>query len=175
MAVASESPVCQSLSSQRDGIVSSSACYAGNCACRCHRTSKISTRFWSIEYSLLSTMFASCDRVQCKARVYRQSCWVTLSRLGIPLALVAGLECGRSVNGYQISPSLYFTPVVPYTSPGFQVLWKAEKGLISSSEAEAELHELFIDRKASVRDVDPAGDGWLEVRETFNQHDIHSK
>ena len=148
---------------QVEDVEARSRCLEGRCLCRCHATWKVSRRFWSIELSNLAGILSSCDRPQCKARRYSPSCRIALSRLGIPLAILVRFDFICSASGYSIALPLHLTPIVPYTAEGFQVLWKAEKSLITCDEAVRELGSLFRDRKISPRDVDPAGEGWLEV------------
>lgn len=138
-------------------------CCNGKCHCRCHKSYKIEGRFWSIEVPQFSRMLMRCDRPYCRIRRHRQSCRLALSRLGIPIALVMTLEIGQTPNGYSIAPSLEYPSIREYTSPGFEVMWKLEKFLISLEEAKASLQDLFRRREVDVLDVDPAGRGWLEV------------
>ncbi|KAH8753749.1 ankyrin repeat-containing domain protein [Hyaloscypha sp. PMI_1271] len=91
------------------------------------------------------------------------SLWVSLTQVGVPLAVRVSLDFVLSSQQSHITPSLGFQRVVRRTSPGFKLLWELEGGHRNDwGRARQDLLELFESGEASPRDVDPDGNTWLE-------------
>jgi hypothetical protein len=146
---------------QRAAVRLASHCSVGKCFCSCHDTMSIKGRFWSA--NVPSIFQGKCSRASC-INAQRLSLWISLTQLGIPIAVTVGLDMFSSVGKYQITPSLGFQRVVKKTSPGFILLWKLETGQeLDWVKARKELLDLFHEGKASPLDVDRDGETWLEV------------
>ena len=140
-----------------------SRCIETGCQCRCHTIVAASGRFWSIEASSMQRLLQSCDRPGCNTRQYSICQRIALSRYGLNFAVVIGFRLGYGPAGYTLAPSLRLSPIVPYTSPGFQILWKMSTEQVSMEEGFSDLDKLFQARKISPYDVDPSGRGWVQV------------
>jgi hypothetical protein len=138
-------------------------CRTNKCCCDCHDTISILSRSWPLRMSCSAWLRNRCTKSSC---IYakKASFWMSLSPIGIPLAICIGLDVMRSAEGFSISPSLSFPNVVKRTSPGFELLWKIQRGTIKDwATAREQLLDLFETGRASPRDVDPDGESWLEV------------
>jgi hypothetical protein len=138
-------------------------CLKDRCICACHETTSSSGKFWSWNVSSPWALVRPCDRPSCQDRTFKARYHVSLSRLKIPWSVEFGFRVAYGLNGYSISSTLQPVRVVPFTSPGFVVLWKCRTHQIAWPEAKQSLQKLFDEGKASPLDVDPAGKTWLEV------------
>jgi hypothetical protein len=110
-----------------------------------------------------SWLWNKCDTAFCK-NSKTASIWISLTPVGVPWAVRAGLSYMFSSQQSYISPSLDFQRVVRSTSPGFKLLWELETGQRRDwNKARQDLTELFDSGQASARDVDRDGRTWLEV------------
>ncbi|KAK7893841.1 hypothetical protein LTR67_006542 [Exophiala xenobiotica] len=137
-------------------------CLKDRCICACHETTSSSGKFWSWNVSSPWALVRPCDRPSCQDRTFKARYHVSLSRLKIPWSVEFGFRVAYGLNGYSISSTLQPVRVVPFTSPGFVVLWKCRTHQIAWPEAKQSLQKLFDEGKASPLDVDPAGKTWLE-------------
>lgn len=138
-------------------------CLRDRCICACHDTTSSSGRFWSWNISSPWALVRPCDRASCQDRTLKARYYVSFSRFKIPWSVKFCFELALGLNGCSISSSLQPVRVVPFTSPGFVLLWKCQTYQIGWSEARPALQNLFDEGKASPLDVDPAGKTWLEV------------
>ncbi|KAL4899118.1 hypothetical protein BDW74DRAFT_119873 [Aspergillus multicolor] len=117
-------------------------CTVKQCHCSCHATQRLSARFWQIRYTPLSTFFKNCDNSQCSARRYRWSFRLALTKYGIPLSLIGGLEYISGAGTYSLRPVLVAQYTVKYTSPGFEALWRFQNDLQSLLTTKAQFRDL---------------------------------
>ncbi|KAJ0421512.1 hypothetical protein BJY00DRAFT_109793 [Aspergillus carlsbadensis] len=138
-------------------------CIDKHCHCSCHLTHNTSRRFWAFEYTPLSIVLKPCDYPGCTGRRYRWNLRLSLTRYGLPISVVAGLEFISAAGTYSLRPALTAQGVVKYTSPGFQTLWLFQRRVIPLQQAKERLLEL---RKAdpSMRyHLNPSGQSYVEV------------
>ena len=140
------------------------ACASMSCSCACHRVVATSKRFWAIEYTPLAVLLRSCDTGACTATKYGFNFRIALSQLGIKRAVIAQCQILSASEGYSIRSALKTEHVVPYTSPGFEVIWKLQTDQISLEEAQSTLVQLFrSDEEAFREHVNPGGVSYIEV------------
>ena len=149
----------RSISSKRWGLL----CLNDRCTCSCHIMSTKAGRFWSWKYPSLTRLFSVCDRATCGNKVISTSFHVSLSGINILQAIDFGLACSWGQSGCSLSLVIHATRIVKYTSPGFTLLWKCETGQLQWPEAKTMLYQLLDEKTASLEDVDPSGETWLEV------------
>jgi hypothetical protein len=138
-------------------------CAVLQCYCSCHSTKQISSRFWYIHYSPLADMLKNCDTATCTARRHRLQFRAALSQLGIPWAVILGVDVTLEVGKFTLCPALQLQRVVKYTSPGFEILWKLSEAKLSWDDAGAQFRELYRMDPTFCSQVDPSGRGYLEV------------
>ena len=138
-------------------------CAMLQCHCSCHLTKQISSRFWYIHYSPLAHILRNCDTATCTARRHRLQFRAALSQLGIPWAVILGVNLTLEVGKYTLWPALQLQRVVKYTSPGFEILWKLSEEQLGWDDAEAQFRELYRMDPTFCSQVDPSGRGYLEV------------
>jgi hypothetical protein len=118
-------------------------CAVLQCHCSCHLTKQISSRFWYIHYSPLAHILKNCDTVTCTARRHRLQFRAALSQLGIPWAVILGVNLTLEVGKFTLWPALQLQRVVKYTSPGFEILWKLSQEQLGWDDAGAQFRELY--------------------------------
>ena len=159
------------LTSRRGIVRRRQACASMSCPCACHRTVATSKRFWAIEYTPLAVLLQSCDTGACTATKYGFNFRIALSQLGIKRAVVAQYQILSASDGYSIRSALKIEHVVPYTSPGFEALWRLQTHQISLEEAQHTLVQLFRSDPVAFREhVNPDGVSYIEVC----THIVHS-
>ncbi|KAH8892284.1 ankyrin [Thozetella sp. PMI_491] len=80
-----------------------------------------------------------------------------LSRYGIFKALEVGIDFWSESGGYTLRPALKVQPIVPYTSPGFEIIMRLKEGLLSFEEATTNLEELHRAEPTFKNHRNPAG------------------
>ncbi|KAL4866007.1 hypothetical protein BDV12DRAFT_210727 [Aspergillus spectabilis] len=101
-----------------------------------------SARFWTFEYTPLCTFSKECSNSKCTATRYRWSLQFALSRYGIPFKVNTAVEFITGAGRYSLRPGLSIERVVKYTSPGFETLWRFERGLLTVPEVQEKFREL---------------------------------
>jgi hypothetical protein len=66
-------------------------------------------------------------------------------------------------TGFELRPPLRVEPIVSYTSPGFETIWRFERSLISLEEARGRLVELHRSDESFRNHRDPAGNTYIHV------------
>ena len=89
--------------------------------------------------------------------------FIVLPRMNIQWCLKASLNLTWGNGRYSIAPALELERIVKYTSPGYEIFWKCEMGILDLPNGLVQLDRLFRAGKASPLDVDPGGATWLEV------------
>lgn len=140
-----------------------SQCAVLQCHCSCHFTKQISRRFWYFHYSPLADMLKNCDTPVCTGRRHRLQFRAALSQLGIPWAVILGVDLTLEIGKFTLCPALQLQRVVKYTSPGFEILWKLSEHKMSWDDAGAQFRELYRMDPAFCSHVDPSGRGYLVV------------
>jgi hypothetical protein len=138
-------------------------CAGLQCHCSCHFTKQISSRFWYIHYSPLADMLRKCDTATCTARRHRLHFRAAFSQLGIPWAVTLGVDLTQEVGKFRLDPALQLQRVVKYTSPGFEILWKLSEEELGWDDARTQFTELYRRDPTFCSQVDPSGQGYLEV------------
>ena len=149
----------RSIYSQRSGTL----CLSDRCTCSCHTMLSKSGRFWSWKFPSLAKLFSACDSKTCGNKIISTSFHVSLSRINILQAIDIGLRFGWGESGCSISLTLRPGRIVKFTSPGFTLLWECETAQLRWPEAKKKLVRLLGEKEASLEDVDPSGETWLEV------------
>ncbi|KAF4972880.1 hypothetical protein FSARC_651 [Fusarium sarcochroum] len=130
--------------------------------CSCHLAST-SGRFWFLQYTPLSSFIrkpkecaSGCSCISLRLRL-------ALSMYGIPIAIVAGIGLMVDETSFDLRPALRAERIVNYTSPGFEAIWRLEKGLISLPEAREKFIELYRSDSSLRYHKDPAGKGYIQT------------
>lgn len=89
--------------------------------------------------------------------------FIVLARVSIPWCLKASLDLRWGYGCYSIAPALELERIVKYTSPGYEIFWKCEIGILDLPSGLLQLDRLFRAGRASPLDIDPGGATWLEV------------
>lgn len=97
-----DSSTLQIVLSQRQRSLQPSKCFPRKCYCACHGSSTKTGKFWSLK---LPYDWNSCDRTTCR-NYKRASIWISLNNIGIPYAILAGLDIMWTIHQSIISPSL---------------------------------------------------------------------
>ncbi|KAK2036714.1 ankyrin [Colletotrichum somersetense] len=139
------------------------SCLSRYCSCSCHRTEKTSRRFWALEYTPLAVLQQTCDVPSCNAAKYGGSFRIALSQLGVRWAAAIQFYILVESGKFSLRPCLEVEPIVPYTSPGFELIWRCEMGLIRFEEARKGLIELKRTDPTFGKHVDPSGRSYIEV------------
>jgi hypothetical protein len=139
-------------------------CIILHCHCSCHITKQVSSRFWYLQYTPLADMLASCDNARCTARRHRFHFRTALSQLGISWAVMLGVDLTVELGKFSLHPALQLQRVVKFTSPGFVTLWKLSENILGWDDAEAQFRDLYRSDPTFTSQVDPSGQGYLEVR-----------
>ncbi|RSL65972.1 hypothetical protein CEP51_012909 [Fusarium floridanum] len=138
-------------------------CAVRACSCSCHRVSRISRRFWALDYIGLLPPGNKCDQPSCNASAYGFRLRVALSQLGIPWSVTMGLRLLAGVRGYTIQPALQVERVVKYTSPGFEIIWRLQYQLIKADEACMAFRKLAREDPSLNLHVDPSGSSYIDT------------
>lgn len=139
-------------------------CAVHPCSCSCHRSSRLSRRFWALDYTGLFPPSSACDRPSCTASAYGFRLRVALSQLGIPWSVTMGLCVLTETGSFSIRPALQVERIVKYTAPGFEIIWRLRRELISADEACVAFRKLAQEDPSLNLHVDPSGSSYIEVR-----------
>jgi len=105
--------------SQRCRIIRRLKCSLGKCYCSCHSSSTRSGRLWTVKFPY---DWNACDKSTCH-NYKRASFWLSLTSIGIPYAIRAGLDILWTINQSYIIPSLQVTRVVDINAPAFALMY----------------------------------------------------
>ncbi|WAO85987.1 Hypothetical protein NCS54_00324100 [Fusarium falciforme] len=136
-------------------------CTIKACSCSCHRISRISRRFWALDYTGLFPPGNKCDQPTCTASAYGFRLRVALSQLGIPWSVTMGLRLLAGIGSFSIQPALLAERVVPYTSPGFEIIWRFKHRFMNADEACMAFRKLAQEDPSLHLHVDPSGSSFL--------------
>jgi hypothetical protein len=139
-------------------------CAERACSCSCHHTARKARRFWSLEYTPLSSFRQACDNKSCSATKYGGTFRLALSQLGIRWSAVIQIHVLATPGKFLFRPDFEVERIVPYTSPGFEILWRCEHGLITVEEARDSLVDLYHSDLTFNNHVNPNGMSYIEVR-----------
>ncbi|WJG35726.1 uncharacterized protein FOBCDRAFT_186319, partial [Fusarium oxysporum Fo47] len=138
-------------------------CLSRYCSCICHRTERTSRRFWALEHTPLAVFKQICDKESCNAVKYGGTFRFALSQFGVRWATVIQLYIVTTSGKYSLRSSFEVERVVPYTSPGFETLWKIREGIITFEEGRETLVHLHLTDPTFPNHVDPSGKSYIEV------------
>ncbi|KAF3015930.1 hypothetical protein E8E14_011618 [Neopestalotiopsis sp. 37M] len=137
-------------------------CTRRACSCTCHIKGQITSRFWQFEYSPLSFILNGCSNPDCTATEYVSELRVALTQLGWHRAITFGFKLGCASGAYFIRPSLEIKEeVVRYTSRGFELLMRLNKGFSDWREVVQEFREMYQQDKRIIKHVNPEGRGYI--------------
>jgi hypothetical protein len=139
------------------------SCAERHCSCSCHRTARTSRRFWALEYTPLDVFREACDDKSCNATKYGGTFSFALSQLGIRRSAIIQFYVLVGLGKFSFRPVFDVVPIVPYTSPGFEALWRCEEGLITVEEARDRLVGLYQSDPYFRNHVNPNGESYIEV------------
>ncbi|KAL4893772.1 hypothetical protein BDV59DRAFT_23774 [Aspergillus ambiguus] len=137
-------------------------CTVKHCHCSCHLTQSCSSRLWVLEYTPLSIFSGACSNQQCTATRYRWGLQFALTRYGIPFKIQTALEFVSGGGKYALRPALSIERVVKYTSPGFETLWRYQRGLMSLSKTKERFRELQKCDPSLKHHVHPGGRSYVQ-------------
>lgn len=143
-------------------------CKTKHCSCSCHSIVAIGQRFWAFKYSPLASYRQTCNNESCNARTSQYEFKLALSQLGIRWSVAIQLYITAESGSFSLRPGLTMERIVPYTSPGFEILWKTQHHLITLEEARNDLILLFRSDPSFKTHVDPSGTSYIEVRLSKN-------
>lgn len=138
-------------------------CTIKHCSCRCHYRVGISRRFWALDYNPWVALRGGCDRTECDATEYGVNLRVALSQLGVNWSLTIGVQVQLVANRVGLRPNLQVERIVPYTSLGFELIWRCKHGLITYEEAQTGLVKLHRSDPTFKNHVAPNGKSYIEV------------
>lgn len=138
-------------------------CAERACSCSCHHTVRIGQRFWSLEYTPLYAFRQTCDNKFCSATKYGGTFRIALSQLGIRWSAVIQFHVLAAPGKFLFRPAFDVERIVPYTSPGFQIIWRCQRRLITHEEAHDSLINLYQSDPTFKDHVDPDGISYIEV------------
>lgn len=130
--------------------------------CSCYLTG-ISGRFWFLQYTPLSRFIEKPNDRTSGCRCISLRLRLALSKYGVPVAIVAGIGFMVDGSGFDLRPALRVERIVNYTSPGFEIIWRLKKGLISLPEARTGFIELHRSEGPLGDHKDPAGNSYIQV------------
>ncbi|EFQ25667.1 uncharacterized protein GLRG_00811 [Colletotrichum graminicola M1.001] len=137
-------------------------CLSRSCSCSCHRTQKTSRRFWALEYTHPTVFRRTCDSPSCNTSKYGGTFRIALSQLGVRWAAAIQFYILAESGKFSMRPCFEMERIVPYTSPGFELLWKCAQDLIGVEEAKRGLIELERTDPSFHTHVNPDGKSYIE-------------
>lgn len=139
-------------------------CLLRPCSCVCHRTNRTTHRFWALEYTPWGALQQSCDLETCNTTKYGASVRLAFSQFGIRWAALLEVYTITSAGRFSFRPNLEMEQIVPYTSPGFEIIWRCQTYSIGFEEASESLRQLYrADPQGFSRHVNPGGKSYIEV------------
>jgi hypothetical protein len=139
-------------------------CAERHCSCSCHRTARTSRRFWALEYTPLDVFRQTCDSKSCNVTKYGGTFSLALSQLGIRWSAIIQFHILTAPGKFLFRPVFEVERIVPYTSPGFEILWRCQNDLITVEEARDRLVDLYRSDPTFKSHVGPDGKSYIEVR-----------
>jgi hypothetical protein len=139
-------------------------CAERHCSCCCHRTAKTAGRFWAFNYTPLDVFRQTCNNKSCNAINYGGAFSFALSPFGIWWSATIQFHVLAAQGKFSLRPPLELERIVPYTSPGFETLWRWENNLITFEEARDRLVNLKRSDRTFKNHVNPGGKSYIEVR-----------
>ncbi|KAL3294526.1 Ankyrin repeat-containing protein [Colletotrichum asianum] len=136
-------------------------CLSRSCCCQCHHSERASGRFWALDYSLMG-IFQTCNVEECNAAKYGVNVRLALTQLGIHRSVVIKVHFLSGLGSFSPSFSLQTDCTVPYTSPGFEVIWRCQNGMIKYEDARSRLIHLYQSDPSFRYHVNPAGKSYIE-------------
>jgi len=106
----------------------------------------------------------ACDNKSCNATEYGGAFSFALSQLGIPWSAIIQFYVLAEPGKFLFRPAFEIERIVRYTSPGFEVLWRCKKNLITVEEARDRLIDLYRSDPTFKNHVNPIGMSYIEVR-----------
>ncbi|KAI5456369.1 hypothetical protein BGZ63DRAFT_496357 [Mariannaea sp. PMI_226] len=150
-------------------------CETRHCSCSCHSMTRTGGRFWELQYTPLSVFRNACDNESCSVTKYSVGFRVALSQLGIRQSLALYFHVATGGGSISLRPALTMERIVPHTSPGFEIIWRAEYGLITLQEARNSLITLRNSDRTFKDHVNPSGKSYIEqlaLRQWFGSEDV---
>jgi hypothetical protein len=139
-------------------------CAERQCSCSCHYAARTKQRFWALEYTPLHVFQQACDNKSCNTTKYGGSFRIALSQLGIRWSAVIQFHILAAPGKFLFRPSFDVERIVPYTSSGFETLWRCKNNLITLEEARDKFVDLHRSDPTFKDHVDPGGESYIEVR-----------
>jgi hypothetical protein len=139
-------------------------CAERHCSCCCHRTAKTAGRFWAVKYTPLDVFRQTCNSKSCNATKYGGIFRFALSPLGIWWSANIQFHVLAAQGKFSLRPAFEVERIIPYTSPGFETLWKCKNHLITFEEARDRLVDLYRSDPTFKNHVNPGGKSYIEVR-----------
>ncbi len=141
-----------------------SNCAERHCSCCCHCIAKIARRFWAFKYTPLDVFRQTCNNKSCCVTKYGGTFRFALSAFGIRWSIIIQFHVLAAQGRFSLRPAFEVEEIVPYTSPGFETLWKCKDQLITFEEARDRLAELYHSDSNFKNHVNPGGNSYIEVR-----------
>ena len=139
-------------------------CSVRSCACCCHRRTQRGSYSWWLQYTPVAGLFSSCDNSSCTGSTYDFTLRVALSDLGIPWATVLQFQAYAGTRSFSLRPALWMERVVPYSSPGFELLMNISEFVENPLRSKEKFIDLYRADPSFPRHVSPSGMNYLEVR-----------
>jgi len=139
-------------------------CAERQCSCSCHRTIRTTGRFVQFEYTPLDVFRQTCDQKSCNVTKYGGKFSFALSQFGIRWCAIIQFHVLAAPGKVLFRPAFEVERIVPYTSPGFEILWRCKHDLISVDEAQDRLVILYRSDPTFKNHVDPSGMSYIEVK-----------
>ncbi|KAG4269225.1 hypothetical protein FPRO04_12100 [Fusarium proliferatum] len=122
-----------------------------------HWKEKVENLERDIQGAKLNLIMKSCNVLK-----YGGTFRFALSQLGIRWAAIIQLYIVTTSGRYSFRPIINFERVVPYTSPGFVILWKLRNLMISFEDGREQLVHLHRTDRTLPDHVDPSGKSYIE-------------
>lgn len=107
--------------------------------------------------------YQSCDTKSCNATKYGLAFRFALSQLGIRWSVDVKLQILTASGKLSLRPGLEVERIVPYTSPGFEILWNCKNGIITFEKARDGLVDLYRTDPTFKTHINPGGKSYIEV------------
>jgi hypothetical protein len=147
-------------------------CAERSCDCSCHHTLRTARRFWTLEYTPLYVFGQACNNKACNSSRYGGTFSFAISQLGLRWSVIVQLHILAASGKFLFRPALDVERIVPYTSPGFETLWKYQNRLIKLDEARGTLLELHRSDPTFKYHIIPGGESYIEVDSISYMNDV---
>lgn len=140
-------------------------CLSRACSCRCHRTVRAAGRLWSFEYALPGFSSQTCDKSTCNTTRSGGAFRISLSKLGFQVLLNLQLHILTEADSgtRSLRPGLTIQSTVPYTSTGFEIIWRCRYDMMTFQDAEKLFLDFYRTDKSLKGHVNPGGKSYIEV------------